>query len=59
MGVTTMKQFIWVCDVEYAELVEEHACVARNEQEFKNMIRNLLYCEEEQIRNVRKMQGVR
>lgn len=54
-----MKQFIWVCDVEYAELVEEHACVARNEQEFKAMIRNLLYCEEEQIRNVRKMQSVR
>ena len=54
-----MKSFIWVCDVRYGEVAEEHACVARSEQEFKAMIRNLLYCEEEQIRNIRKMQGVR
>ena len=53
-----MKQFIYVCDVHYGKHSEEHSCVARNISEFKDMIKNLLYCEEQQIMNVRKMQRV-
>lgn len=54
------KECVFEAEVVWADgSVTNHGCVAKSEAQFKKMLCNLLYCEEEQIKNVKLFKGTK